>query len=72
MLEGLNVRELLPVFVMRVLDLGSLLLSEPLGLQAFKAFFDTSHFGEAKSSTQLKTARGLVRTGEAKQSWALG
>lgn len=46
MLEGLNIRELFPVLLMRVLDLGSLFLSEPLGLQAFKAFFDTSHFGD--------------------------
>lgn len=58
MLEELNTRELLPVFLMRVLDLGSLHLTDALadlvGLQTFKALFDTSHFGEASSSMLLK------------------
>lgn len=76
MLEELNVRELLPVFLMRVLDFGNLLLTdalrEPVGLQAFKAPFDAGRFGEAKSSTLLKMTRGSVGAGEVEQSRALG
>lgn len=64
------------MFLTRVLDLGNLLLTdaltEPIGLQAFEALFDASHFGEATSSTLPKMARGSVEAGEVEQSWALG
>lgn len=72
MLEELNTRELLPVFLMRVLDLGSLHLTDALtdlvGLPCwtFKALFDTSHFGEASSSMLLKMAT------ESWRSWGSG
>lgn len=63
------------MFLMRVLDLGNLLLtdalSQPVGLQAFKALFNTSHFGEARSSMLLKAARVSVGAGEVEESWAL-
>lgn len=55
------------MFLMRVLDLGNLLLTdaltEPVGLQDFKAPFETGHFRETKSSTLLKTAGGWVGAG---------
>lgn len=55
MLEELNVRELLSVFLMRVLDLGILLITdavtENVCLHAFKALFCANCFGGANSST---------------------
>lgn len=76
MLGELNVRELLSVFLMRVLDLGNLLLTdavtEPVCLQAFKALFDASRFGEAKSSTLPNTAKNSVGAERVQQCWALG
>lgn len=76
MLEELNVRELLSVFLMRVLDLGILLLTdavtEPVCLHAFKALFHANCFGEANSSTLLKTARNPLGAEGVQQSWAPG
>lgn len=64
------------MFLMGVLDLGNLLLTDaltdPIGLPAFKALFHSSRFGEATSSTPLKMARGSVGAGEVEQSWDVG
>lgn len=55
------------MFLMRVLDLGSLhgtdALADLTDLQTCKALFDSSHFGEASSCMLLKMSRGLEELG---------